>query len=403
MKNNYDVVIIGAGIIGLSTAWQLLKKHPSLKVCILEKENTLAKHQSGHNSGVIHAGVYYTPGSLKAKLCLEGCREAKKFCEDHNVDYKETGKLIVALNDQELKWMENLISRCQRNGLSIQRLNKNEVSKIQPGLRSEGGFLVKETGIVNWKDVCVKYAELFQDLGGEVFYSQVVENINETSEGVDIFTKNKTTVSAKHLISCAGLYSDRILKMSGIIPDYKIVPFRGEYYSLDSELKDTIKYCIYPVPNPNLPFLGVHFTPQVNHDVTIGPSAVLALAREGYKWRNISLKDCTETIFYKAFWKLVSANLKATYDELKDSIFKKSYLKKVQQYFPDVQARDLKSYPAGVRAQALGKDGKLVDDFLFKTTTRALHVCNAPSPAATSSLPIGKYIIDKFEKEILQS
>ncbi|WP_150466950.1 L-2-hydroxyglutarate oxidase [Francisella sp. SYW-9] len=403
MENNYDVVIIGAGIIGLSTAWQLLKNHPSLKVCILEKEDNLAKHQSGHNSGVIHAGVYYTPGSLKAKLCLEGCREAKKFCQEYNVDYKETGKLIVALNAQELEWMENLILRCQKNGLSIQRLDKDEVSKIQPGLKSEGGFLVKETGIVNWKDVCLKYAELFQNFGGEIFYNKIVENINESSQCIDILTKDKTTISTKYLISCAGLYSDRILKMSGIIPDYKIVPFRGEYYSLDSELTKTIKYCIYPVPNPNLPFLGVHFTPQVNQDVTIGPSAVLALAREGYKWRNINLKDCVETIFYQAFWKLVSANLKATYDELKDSMFKKSYLKKVQQYFPNIQTGDLKPYPAGVRAQALGKDGKLVDDFLFKITSRALHVCNAPSPAATSSLPIGKYIIDKFEKEILQS
>ncbi|MED7818359.1 MULTISPECIES: L-2-hydroxyglutarate oxidase [unclassified Francisella] len=401
MRNNYDVVIIGAGIIGLSTAWQLLKNHPSLKVCILEKEGSLAKHQSGHNSGVIHAGVYYTPGSLKAKLCLEGCKEAKKFCEEYGVEYKETGKLIVALNAQESGWMENLILRCQENGLSIQRLDQDEVSIIQPGLKSEGGFLVKETGIVNWKDVCVKYAELFQNLGGEIFYNQVIEDIKESTEGVDIFIKNKTAISAKHLISCAGLHSDRILKMSGITPDYKIIPFRGEYYRLDSELKDTIKYCIYPVPNPNLPFLGVHFTPQVNQDVTIGPSAVLALAREGYKWRNINIKDCVETIFYKAFWKLVSANLKATYDELKDSMFKKSYLKKVQQYFPNIQAKDLKPYPAGVRAQALGKDGKLVDDFLFKTTYRSLHVCNAPSPAATSSLPIGKYIVNKFEKEFL--
>ncbi|MCL4114409.1 UNVERIFIED_CONTAM: hypothetical protein GTU68_041299 [Idotea baltica] len=400
MKNNYDVVIIGAGIVGLSTAWQLLNKNPTLKVCILEKEDGIAKHQSGHNSGVIHAGVYYTPGSLKAKLCLEGCKRTKKFCDQYNIPYKETGKLIIALNDQELKWMDDLIVRCQKNSLTIQRLSIEEINKIQPGMKSVGGFLVKETGIVDWKDICKKLAELFKSLGGEIFYNNSVKNIKETEQGINIHTADNTTITSKYLISCAGLYSDRILKASGIIPDYKIVPFRGEYYQLDSKLKDSIKHCIYPVPNPNLPFLGVHFTPQVNGNVTIGPSAVLALAREGYSWTKINIKDCLEIISYKAFWKLLSLNFKATCDELKCSLIKKSYLKKVQEYFPEIKSKDLKTYPAGVRAQALGKDGKLVDDFLFKTTSRALHTCNAPSPAATSSLPIGEYIVEQFEKEI---
>ena len=403
MEEEYDIAIIGAGIVGLSTAWQLIEKYPHFKICIIEKESDLAKHQSGHNSGVIHAGVYYTPGSLKAKLCTEGCRKTKIFCQKHNIPYKETGKLIVALNKQELIWMENLIIRCEKNGLTVKRLDQDDIRKIQPDLESVGGFLVKETGIVNWKDVCIKYSELFKNLGGKIIYNKTVKKINESSNSINISFKNSNDIiSAKYLISCAGLYSDMMLKISGITPDYKIIPFRGEYYRLDSELSKTIKHCIYPIPNPNLPFLGVHFTPQINEVITIGPNAVLALAREGYSWRKVNLKNCLEMLFYKAFWKLLSLNFKTTYKELKCSLFKKAYLKEVQKYFPKIMIEDLKISPAGVRAQALAKDGKLIDDFLFKKTKRSLYTCNAPSPAATSSIPIGEYIIEQFDKQILK-
>lgn len=393
---HYDVIIVGGGIIGFSTALQLLQRDKSLRVLLLEKESELGLHQTGHNSGVIHAGVYYPPGSLKAEFCREGCRSIKSFCTEYNIPFKVPGKLIVATNQQELIWMEALIERCMQNGLNPERLSISEAQKMQPGLSVVGAFFVKESGTVSWRQVCQKYAELFKSLGGEIFYQKKVISIDESSKKIVIRTHMGSVYTSRYLITCSGLYADRLVKMSGLKANFKIVPFRGEYFHLIPEQNLSIKHLIYPVPNPDFPFLGMHFTPKINDDVIVGPSAVLALAREGYHWRKINIKDCMEIFSHGPVWKLLLKNFIITCDQFCGSVFKKHYLKAVKKYFPNIKSQYLKKYPAGVRAQAIDRNGKFIHDFLFIESDRCLHTCNAPSPGATSSLPIGRYIVDKF-------
>lgn len=391
----YDVIIIGGGIVGFSTAWQLLKSQPDLKVAVLEKETTHAQHQTGHNSGVIHAGVYYTPGSMKAKFCYEGNLAVKAFCTQHQIPFKTPGKLIVATDEQEVIWLQNLKDRCLQNKLTVTDLDQKSLRETQPGINGLAAFHVAETGIVHWPTVCAKYAELFVSLGGDIHYQQQVRGIAEHAGGVTVNTQNNTW-KAGYSIVCAGLYADRLLRSMGVKPNFKILPFRGEYYRLADRYNTYFKHLIYPVPNPDLPFLGVHFTPQMVGCITIGPSAVLALAREGYTWGHINLRDMIETLSYQPFWRLIMHNFKPTLHELKCSLFKQAYLAEVHKYFPQIKSTELMWYPAGVRAQALSNDGQLIDDFLFEQTHRTLHTCNAPSPAATSSLPIGEYIVKQF-------
>ncbi len=393
---NYDVIIIGGGIIGLSVAKQLLAEYPDFKVAVLEKEAKPSVHQTGHNSGVIHAGVYYTPGSLKAKFCLQGNRESKAFCREHNIPFQEPGKLIVATNDLELTRMQKLIERCELNGLEFEVLNQAETLRAQPGIRAIGSILVKASGIVNWQTVAQKYAELFGQRGGVSFFNQTLVDIEEKASSITLKTACGKRYECAYLISCAGLHADRIVKMAKLVPNFKIIPFRGEYYRLDDRYSNTFKHLIYPVPDPNLPFLGVHFTPQIAGYTTVGPNAVLALAREGYRWSNINLKDAWETLSFLGTWKVILKNPGASLAELSSSLSKNYYLRRVQAYFPSLKKADLLAYPAGVRAQAVDQQGKFVDDFLFKQTLRTLHTCNAPSPAATSSLPIGSYIVEQF-------
>lgn len=399
MSKNFDITIVGGGIVGASTAYQLTLKYPDLKIALIEKEAQAAKHQTGHNSGVIHAGVYYEPGSLKAKFCVEGNAAAKAFCDEQGIDYKVPGKLITAVNEQELIWLEDLKKRCIKNGLTVEPLDKEQMIDAQPGLASVGGFLVKETGVIHWPTVCQRFLDLFKQAGGEIFYGEQLESIDEQQEEVILKTKT-LTIHSSYMIACAGLYADKVLAMAGIEPDFKIIPFRGEYYRLTDKYDDYFKHCIYPVPNPKLPFLGVHFTPQIAGFTTIGPNAVLALAREGYTWGTINVKETLSTLFFPAFWRLLLKNFSATCSEFTHSISKSLYLKRVNAYFPEIKKAELSTYPAGVRAQALGKDGTLIDDFLFKNSQRTLHTCNAPSPAATSSIPIGKYIVSEFEKRL---
>ncbi len=403
MENTYyDVIIIGGGIIGFSTAFQLLKHDKTLRVAVLEKEPELGLHQTGRNSGVIHAGVYYQPGSLKAQFCLEGCRDIKAFCTEHRIPFKVPGKLITATNQQELIWMQALIERCTQNSLTVEKLSISDTQKMQPGLRTAGAFFVKETGIVNWRQVCKKYAELFEQQGGRIFYEEKVVSITESAR--DIVTRtNKNVYTSGYLITCAGLYADRLVKMNGLNADFKIVPFRGEYFRLSPAYDEYIKHLIYPVPNPALPFLGVHFTPQITNYVTVGPTAVLAFAREGYTWKKINIKDCAEICTYWPAWKLILKNFSNTIDEFRSSVFKRHYLKTVQKYFPNIKRPDFSRYPAGVRAQAVDKTGKFIQDFLFVESNRSLHTCNAPSPAATSSLPIGRYIVTQFVRKFSQT
>lgn len=388
----YDFIIIGGGIVGMSTAMQLLQQMPEKKVLVLEKESSAAQHQTGHNSGVIHAGVYYTPGSLKAKFCLEGNRDTKAFCDENQIPYDECGKLLVATNELEMERMRALWERTAANGLERYWLNADELREREPNIIGMGGIFVPSSGIVSYKRVTEVMAEKFTQMGGTVFYNTEVTGVRERPTHVDVNT-SQGAFSAKYLISCSGLMADRVVRMLGLEPEFKICPFRGEYYLLKPEHNQVVNHLIYPIPDPNMPFLGVHLTRMIDGTVTVGPNAVMAWKREGYKKTDISLKDSLEALTYPGILKVLKANLKPGLIEMKNSLFKGQYLKEVNKYCPSIQKSDLLPYPAGVRAQAVSKEGKLVDDFLFVKTNRTINVCNAPSPAATSALPIGRHII----------
>lgn len=395
MIKNYDVIIVGGGIVGLATALKILEKDTNLKMAILEKETQLAYHQTGHNSGVIHAGVYYKPGSLKADFCRKGCQATKAFCNIHNIPYQVPGKLIVATNEKESLWLDDLMINCQKNNLSPIKLTAQEVLQYQPGLKTVGGMFVNETGIVNWALVCQKYAELLTQQNVDIFYGQAVIGIQETLQSVQVITQQQQ-LECGYLITCAGLHADKLVQLSGQQSPIKIIPFRGEYYQLSDRYKNYFNHLIYPVPNPAMPFLGVHFTPQISGITTVGPNAILALSREGYHWGAIKLTEMMEILTYPAIWKMIRKNYRSIFKELCSSISKKHYLRLLQCYFPAIQMRDLQYYPAGVRAQAMYSDGRLAEDFLFSESKRILHTCHAPSPAATANLPIGHYIAEKF-------
>lgn len=389
----YDFIIVGGGIVGMSTAMQLLQQMPDKKVLVLEKESSVAQHQTGHNSGVIHAGVYYTPGSLKAKFCLEGNRNTKDFCDENGIPYDECGKLLVATNDLEMERMKALWERTEANGLERSWLSAGELKEREPNITGVGGIFVPSSGIVSYKRVTEVMAEKFQEMGGTIEFNCMVTGVTERAGEVNVST-SKGTFSSQYMISCSGLMADRVVRMLGIEPQFKICPFRGEYYLLKPELNQVVNHLIYPIPDPNMPFLGVHLTRMIDGTVTVGPNAVMAWKREGYKKTDISLKDSLEALTYPGILKVLKDNLKPGLIEMKNSLFKSGYLKEVNKYCPMIEKADLSPYPAGVRAQAVSKDGKLVDDFLFVNTDRTINVCNAPSPAATSALPIGRHIIN---------
>jgi len=397
MKKNYDFIVIGGGIIGMSTAWQLQIQYPGKSVLVIEKESGPAQHQTGHNSGVIHAGVYYTPGSLKAKFCKEGNIATKAFCNEHGIEYDECGKLLVATNAAEHRRMSALIERCFENGLEIEVLDQRQLAEREPNVTGVGAIFVPSTGIVSYTEITAKMAELVEEQGGHVMFSTAVIDIDELDQAVAVDTEHGTFFG-DYLVACAGLMSDRVVRMMGVEPEFKIIPFRGEYFLLPPKHDQIVNHLIYPIPDPELPFLGVHLTRMIDGTVTVGPNAVLAFKREGYRKTDISLKDCWEMFTYPGMLKVLMNNFKASIVELKNSLRKKGYLKLVQKYCPTLQLDDLRSYPAGIRAQAVSKDGSLVDDFLFVTTKRCLAVCNAPSPAATSAIPIGKHIISKVDE-----
>ncbi|WP_343803947.1 L-2-hydroxyglutarate oxidase [Marinobacterium maritimum] len=399
MQSTFDFIVIGGGILGLSTARQLQQRFPGKRVLVLEKESSPAQHQTGHNSGVIHAGVYYKPGSMKARFCKEGNEATKAFCREHDIPFDECGKLLVATNELELERMQGLIGRCAENELPIEVLDAEQLKAREPNITGVGGIFVPSTGIVSYTRICEKMAELVAAEGGEVRYNAEVRRIRELTDRVEVETELEL-FSGNFLVSCAGLMSDRVVRMLGQKPDFKIIPFRGEYFLLPPEHNHIVNHLIYPIPDPDLPFLGVHLTRMIDGTVTVGPNAVLAFKREGYRKTDISLRDMAEMLTYPGLLKMLARNLKPGLMEMKNSIFRRGYLEQVRKYCPQLTLEDLTPYPAGVRAQAVAKDGSLVDDFLFVNTERALVVCNAPSPAATSAIPIGAHIVDQVAERI---
>ncbi|MDV6319124.1 L-2-hydroxyglutarate oxidase [Chromohalobacter sp. HP20-39] len=392
----YDFIIIGGGILGMSTAMQLIEAYPDKRILLVEKESGPAHHQTGHNSGVIHAGVYYTPGSLKAHFCLEGNRATKVFCDTHGINYESCGKLLVATNSVEMQRMQALWERTAANGLEREWLDADQLREREPNITGQGGIFVPASGIVDYRQVTAKMAEVFQNAGGEVRYAALVTALEERSEEV-VVTTDQGTFTTRHLVSCSGLMADRVVRMLGVTPEFSICPFRGEYYRLPPEHNRIVNHLIYPIPDPSMPFLGVHLTRMIDGSVTVGPNAVLAFKREGYRKRDVSFGDLATMAGDPGIRKVLWANLKPGLHEMKNSLFKGGYLEEVRKYCPRLTRDDLRPYPAGVRAQAVAKDGKMIDDFLFVNTRRSVNVCNAPSPAATSAIPIGKHIVDKVK------
>ena len=387
----YDFAIIGGGIVGLASGMALGKRYPNAQILVLEKESNWAYHQTGNNSGVIHSGIYYKPGSFKAKFCRDGSSSMVEFCQKYEIDYEVCGKVIVATSSEQLPLLDNLYKRGLENGLNVTKISAEEVKEVEPHVSCKAGLRVPTTGIVNYKQVCQKYADIIKSQGGELRLNTKVEKIRETSTG-QVLETNNGTFETRFVINCAGLHSDRVAKLGAVDPQAKIVPFRGEYYELVPEKRYLVKTLIYPVPNPAFPFLGVHFTRMIDGSVHAGPNAVLSLKREGYKKTDFDLRDFAEVMSYPGFWKLAGKHADEGIQEIIRSFSKAAFVRSLQKLIPEVQAQDLVPTHAGVRAQALMNDGKLVDDFLIVQGKNATHVCNAPSPAATSSLEIGKAI-----------
>ncbi|MBD2202525.1 L-2-hydroxyglutarate oxidase [Calothrix sp. FACHB-1219] len=388
----YDFAIIGGGIVGLSTGLALGKSYPHAKILVLEKESDWAFHQTGNNSGVIHSGIYYKPGSFKAKFCRDGAKSMVEFCQEYGIEHEICGKVIVATSAGELPRLENLYQRGLDNGIPVKRISPEEVKEIEPHVSCVGGIRVFSTGILNYKKVSQKYAELIQQQGGDLRLNTKIENIRRSGKN-QVLETNNGSFETRIVINCAGLHSDRIAKLGQVEPQAKIVPFRGEYYELTPEKRYLVKTLIYPVPNPDFPFLGVHFTRMIDSSVHAGPNAVLSLKREGYHKTDFDLRDFAEVMAYPGFWKLAAKHADEGIKEIIRSFSKAAFVRSLQQLIPEVQAEDLVPTHAGVRAQALKNDGSLVDDFLIVQGENSIHVCNAPSPAATSSLEIGKAIV----------
>lgn len=386
-----DFIIIGGGVVGLATAWALVCRFPDARIRLLEKESDWAQHQTGHNSGVIHSGIYYKLGSLKAQFARAGNTAMKAFCAEHGIPTELTGKLILATRPEELPRLEALRARGLENGLDVTRLTREEARAFEPYVECVGALLVPSTGITDYRQVSRKLAELIVARGGELYTGAHVTNIRRLPDGYAVMTP-VGDFTGRFLVNCAGLHSDRIVELTGLRSEVRIVPFRGEYYELVPHRRHLVRGLIYPVPNPDFPFLGVHFTRMVDGSVHAGPNAVLSLKREGYNKMDFSLRDAVESLTYPGFWKLAARHWGEGTKEMARSASKVLFVKSLQALVPEVRSEDLVPCMAGVRAQALTPEGALVDDFFVMEEARALHVCNAPSPAATASLAIGEAI-----------
>lgn len=391
----YDFVIVGGGIVGLATAWQLKTQLPDAKILVLEKEAKVGQHQTGHNSGVIHSGIYYEPGSLKAELCRAGVQATIQFCEQNKLPFKRCGKLIVATNDEEHSRLLRLYERGQKNNLEVELLNADELREREPKISGSGAIFVPATGITDYVKICERMMQLLQGLGSEVRLGSHVSSINETDREVTVQLIDGIKLKASFLIACAGLQADRIAAKMQIPVDFRIVPYRGEYFRLPPSLNEIVEHLIYPVPNPDLPFLGVHLTRMIDGSITVGPNAVQGWKREGYGRFNASPRDLANLFSFPGFWRTTLRHLRPGLVEMKNSLWRRGYLREVQKYCPSVKLEHLGPYPAGIRAQAVLRNGDMVHDFLFASSPRSLHVCNAPSPAATSAIPIAKQIIKR--------
>lgn len=396
----YDVVVVGAGIVGLASALKILEKNPALKLLILEKENAVAKHQTGNNSGVIHSGIYYKPGSLKAQNCVNGYKMLLEFCEKNEVRYNICGKVIVATSEREIPAMENIFNRGLQNGLEgLRKLNKKELNEIEPHTDGVAGVFVPQTGIIDYTEVSEKYLELIKAAGAKIEFNTRVKNIILKNDECEVITNNGTYLS-KVIVTCAGLSADRIAKITHPDLPLRLVPFRGEYYKLKEQKKELVNALIYPVPDPAFPFLGVHFTRMIDGEVECGPNAVLSFKREGYKKTSFNLQDTIDTFTWKGFHSMMFKHWKMGLGEFYRSYNKSAFVKALSKLIPEIQKDDLIPGGSGVRAQACMLDGSLLDDFYIVEDKRVIHVCNAPSPAATASLSIGDFISENVLRKL---
>ncbi|PWE27274.1 L-2-hydroxyglutarate oxidase [Pararhodobacter marinus] len=391
----HDFCIIGGGIVGLATARALLARQPGASQILLEKESGLGRHQTGHNSGVIHSGIYYQPGSLKARLCRDGAARTKEFCREHGIAFEDRGKLIVATRDDEIPRLDALYVRAGENGIRASLLSQAEIAEREPAIAGKKAIFVPDAAIVDFRQVLKALAHEITAKGAEIRYGAAPQAIREGGDTVEIALPGGT-VRARRLVACAGLQSDRVARMAGLTIHHRIVPFRGEYWRLRPERSGVAQAMIYPVPEPGLPFLGVHLTPMIDGSMTVGPNAMLGLAREGYPKLSVDLRDLGAMLAFPGFWRAIAANIRPGLDELGNSLFKRRYLAACQRYCPSLELADLTPMAPGIRAQAVGAGGEMLHDFLFLDTDRMLHVCNAPSPAATSALPIGDMIAGRL-------
>lgn len=395
---SYDIAVIGGGILGTATAMRLAQQHPTLKVGVIEKEKQVAGHQSGHNSGVIHQGIYYAPGSLKAKNCVAGAAAMIEFCEQNNIKYDLCGKVIVATSEAELPRLDELMRRGTANGVpGIQMIDRDRLRELEPHAAGVRAIYSPRTGIIDYAEVTRAYVRHLRESGGEVLLGARVQGIEQRPDGTCLVT-SRGDVLAKYVVNCAGLYSDVLARMMGLDPGLRIVPFRGEYYYIKPEAQHLVRGLIYPVPDPAFPFLGVHFTRTIHGGVEAGPNAVLALAREGYTKTRVNPRESAWSLGYLGFWRLAARYWKTGLEEMYRSFSKKAFTRALQKLVPEIREQDLQAGGAGVRAQALAPDGRLIDDFRIVEAKNAVHVLNAPSPGATSSLMISAHIVELAER-----
>jgi len=394
-------VVVGAGILGLAVAREALRRYPGIEVAVLEKESSVATHQTGHNSGVVHAGVYYAPGSLKAKLCVEGSRAMYTYCDEHGIPYERCGKVVVAIDEAEVERLEELFSRAKQNGVpDVRLLDQDDLSEVEPSVQGVRALHSPATGVVDFRRVALTMAQEITGGGATIHTDCGVQRIRRDGGGVIRLDTADAFLDARAVITCGGVYSDRLAQMTGGADSPRIVPFRGRYYALVPEASNLVRGLVYPVPDPAFPFLGVHFTKQISGEMWAGPNAVLALAREGYRARQIVLRDVWDTVSYRGFRAFARRNWRTGYDELRGDISQRAFVAALQRLVPGVRAEHLAETHSGIRAQALDRDGTLVDDFRFDHSENVVHVRNAPSPGATSSLAIAAHIVETAENVI---